>query len=208
MKRLVLFNGGLKSTFLAALAAREGEVILCRFTLKSEGRCDYLKEARLAGMFASSCIEKDLTGAPLYDEILLRMLYFVLHALPIAKAEQCKCIYHGLSQDDDPRIVPIMDAYVKQLGALIELSQPLYDGKGIWLGQVEIETPLRRLDRARVIRLGNEWNIPWELTRSCRYSNSRVHCGSCPSCLRRKAAFKKEGHEDPTIYAVEDFEAV
>lgn len=199
MKTLVLFNGGLKDTFLATLAKREGEVMLCYFTLEyaDEGRILPLVElACKLGLPFSNCY---LSGAPPLEEVLLRMLYFVLHALPIAKEQQCDRIYHGLSQDDDPRIVSVMDAYVKQLNSLIELAQPLYDGKGIWLGNVDVQTPLRRLDRARVVRLGNEWNVPWELTWSCANYKSQ-QCGLCVNCLRRRRAFKLEGHDDPTFY--------
>jgi len=199
MKRLVLFNGGLKSTFLAELAKREGEVLLCHFILQREDAIKSLKLGQLANILGLPLAIYSLIQSPPLKEVLLRMLYLVLHVLPIAKKFQCKCIYHGLSQDDDPRIVTVMDAYVKQLNALVQLAQPLYDGQGIWLGQVEVETPLRRLDRRRVIRLGNEWDVPWELTYGCCYSRRR-HCGECANCLRRKAAFKQEGHEDPTTY--------
>lgn len=154
----------------------------------------------LAATLGVPLVVHSVVGCPPLEETLLRMLYFVLHALPIAKEEQCKCIYHGLSRDDDPRIIPVIDAFVKQLGSLVELGQPLYNGRGFYLGNVTIETPLRRLDRARVIRLGNEWSIPWELTYSCS-RNGPVHCGECLGCLQRKAAFKREGQPDPTFYS-------
>lgn len=203
MKRLVLFNGGLKSTFLAELAKREGEVVLCYCILnpEDEARKENLLElgASMFGIRGVVTVILPLFQSPPLEEVLLRMLYLILHAVPVAKQWQCDCIYHGLSQDDDARIIPVVDAYVKQLGALIELAQPLYNGKGIWLGNVAIETPLRRLDRARVIRLGNEWNIPWERTHSCS-QNQHTHCGTCQNCLRRKYAFKREGHYDQTLY--------
>jgi len=197
VKRLVLFNGGLKSTFLAELAKREGEAMLCYFILGQRDRARLIKVTRLAQTLCMPFRVYDLIEAPPLEEVLLRMLYLVLHALPIAKKKQCKCIYHGLSRDDDPRIVPVIDAFAKQLNALVSLGQPLYNGKGFWLGNVEIETPLRRLDRPRVIRLGNEWSVPWELTSSC---DDNTHCGICQSCLQRKEAFKREGHDDPTLY--------
>ena len=202
MKRLVLFNGGLKSTFLAALASREGEAVLCYLILNPRGFRRLDKITKLAAVLNLPLLVYSLVQAPACKEVLLRMLFLVLHVLPVAKREQCKCIYHGLSQDDDPRVVPVLDAFVKQLGSLIELGQPLYDGKGIWLGNAAVETPLRRLDRARVIRLGNEWNVPWELTYSCEQSNTEVHCGTCLGCLQRKRAFKREGHDDPTVYYI------
>lgn len=199
MKRLVLFNGGLKSTFLAELAKREGEVMLCYFILGQRDRAKLIRVTRSAQTLQIPFRVFDLIESPPLEEVLLRMLYLVLHALPIAKEKQCKCIYHGLSQDDDPRIVSVMDAFMKQLGALISLGQPLYDGKGFWLGNVEVETPLRRLDRPRIIRLGNEWSIPWEQTYSCSCDDN-THCGICQGCSRRRAAFKREGHDDPTLY--------
>lgn len=202
MKRLVLFNGGLKSTFLAALAGREGEAVLYHLICgpKDSREREFEKVSILAAMFDLPLITHSLAQSPPCEEVLLQMLHLVLHALPVAKEEQCDCIYHGLSQNDDPRIVPVMDAFVKQLSALITLAQPLYNGKGFWLGSVELETPLRRLDRPRVIRLGNEYNIPWELTYSCS-RHEKLHCGECQNCLRRRRAFKREGHMDPTLYA-------
>lgn len=201
MKHLVLFNGGLKSAFLATLAQREGEVLLCYLILKRRDRDRLTKVTQLAVTLGLPLRVYDLVEAPPLEEILLQMLYLVLHVLPLAKEKQCDCIYHGLSRDDDARVVTVLDAYMKQLGALVELAQPLYDGKGIWLGNVAVETPLRRLDRAHVVRLGNEWSVPWELTYSCM-RRGPVHCGECPACLRRRDAFKLEGHTDPTLYQV------
>jgi len=199
MKRLVLFNGGLKSTFLAALAGREGEAVLCYLILDPRDFRRLDKITKLAQVLNLPLLTYSLIQAPAYKEVLLRMLFLVLHVLATAKERQCKCIYHGLSIDDDPRVMPVLDAFVKQLGALIELGQPLYNGKGIWLGNVAIETPLRRLDRARIIRLGNEWDVPWELTWSCSH-DAYIQCGVCRNCIQRKRAFKSEGHDDPTAY--------
>ena len=201
MRHLVLFNGGLKSTFLAALARREGETILCYFLFRDKDIGSIVRVKQLATIFNLKVIIKDVRPAPPLNETLLRMLYLVLNVLPYAKSNYCNCIYHGLSKDDELAIVPVMDAYVKQLNSLIELGQPLYDGKGGWLGQVSLETPLRRLDRPRVIRLGNEYSVPWELTNSCN-TQERIHCGQCKSCRRRQRAFKREGCEDPTPYMI------
>ncbi|KKN52381.1 hypothetical protein LCGC14_0612980 [marine sediment metagenome] len=203
MKILVLFNGGLKDAFLADLARREGKVLACFFILNDKDSNRIRLVERLAVALQIELLVIDLRKAPPLEEILLRMLYLIMHALPIAKEYQCHCIYYGLSIDDDRRLSKILDAYMKQLRPLIELAQPMYDGKGIWLGQVEVETPLRRLDRPRVIRLGNEWNLPWELSFSC-VNRTTIHCGTCQACLRRQRAFKQEGHIDPTAYWRDD----
>ncbi len=197
---LVLFNGGLKSTFLAELARREGVAILYYVLRTDRDSIRMEKIANLAQTFNLELSVNDLRPFRTH-ETLLDLLYLVLAALPYAKKRYCNCIYHGLSRDDDPAIVRVMDAYVKQLNSLIELGQPLYDGKGGWLGQVSLETPLRRLVRGQVIRLGNEYSTPWELTHSCTNQRQPTdHCGVCKGCLRRQRAFRQEGHEDPTIY--------
>jgi len=198
-RRLVLFSGGLKSTFLAALAKREGEAVLLHFLLYDEdiGREEGARLVSTALGF-EHILFKDLRTAPPLKEVLNKMLYLVLQALPFAKEYYCAEIYYGLSKDDDPKIVRVVEPFAKQLNDLLVLAQPLYDGRGGWLGGVELGTPLRRLDRARVIRLGREFDIPWELTQSCKHSTA--HCGKCKGCIRRRKAFLREGHVDPTIY--------
>lgn len=201
MKTLVLFNGGLKDTFLATLAKKEGKAILCYLVLKDADKSRLKLVTYLADTLGLPLVVLNLHGSPPLEEVLLRMLYLVLHVLPVAKAKQCGRIYYGLSKDDDERVVPIMDSFVLKLNDLVVMSQPLYDGEGFWLGQVEIEAPLRRLDRARVIRLGNEYSVPWELTHSCSQNAvGTLHCGLCAKCIRRRVAFKREGCEDLTRY--------
>jgi len=202
VSRVVLFNGGLKSTFLLALAQREGIAIPCHIILTKEDKQEeYLERlTQIASQLQTQTIcHVLLPEAPPLHEPLLHMLYLVLHSMPIAKANYATCIYHGLSSYYKCTITPVVDNFVKQLSTLIELGQPMYDGVGGWLGQVEFETPLRYLDRRRVIRLGNEYRVPWELTNSCQISHIR-HCGICPGCERRKRAFREEGTIDPTHY--------
>ena len=129
MKRLVLFNGGLKSLFLAELAKREGEVILCYIVIGFATREDRTEQVSASATRLDLSLEIiTLVESPPLEEVLLRMLYLTLQVLPIAKRESCKEIYHGLSQDDDPRIIKVIDPFVKQLNDLIVLAQPLYDG--------------------------------------------------------------------------------
>lgn len=53
-----------------------------------------------------------------------------------------------------------------------------------------------------VIRRGEEYNVPWELTCSCSDPGPN-HCGECGSCLERARAFKRAGIEDPATYLTE-----
>lgn len=201
-RALVLCSGGMKSNFLARLAKKEGEVFLF---FSDHGQPNCMQEEASVIMLARTYgyrlfRSKVEQGA---DSELLQFLWLVLRALPIARAQWCQYIYHGLSRDDSPGIITNphnIEPFVKGLQTLLSLTQPLYDEHGGWLGEVEIETPLRHLHMHHVVRLGNEWRIPWEDTWSCVHPG-RVHCGTCYHCVRRKQAFETEGSEDLTVYA-------
>ena len=61
-------------------------------------------------------------------------------------------------------------------------------------------TPLMWLSKNEVVSLGTSLGVPFELTWSC-YKGEELHCGTCPTCLARKQAFKEAGVVDPTGYA-------
>jgi len=65
--------------------------------------------------------------------------------------------------------------------------------------RLQIFTPLIRLDKGGIIRLGLELGAPLELTWSC-YQNDSVACGRCSSCRLRLAGFAAAGVPDPIPY--------
>jgi 7-cyano-7-deazaguanine synthase len=66
---------------------------------------------------------------------------------------------------------------------------------------IAIRTPLIRLGKAGIIRLGARLGVPFELTHSC-YLGARPACGRCDACLLRIAGFREAGMRDPLPYAV------
>jgi len=202
MKSLVLCSGGVKSSFLAVEASKESEAILL-FLDHAQG-CRAKEEAaveRIAHLYGCALERRKTVGFPSTEEPLLRFLCFACHAIPVAQKHQCQVIYHGLSRDDLPPAATAgsIEKYAQSLQALLNMSLPWYNGAGQWLGNIDIETPLRRIRMEHIIRLGNEWGIDWTSTWSCM-RNGAVHCGECLKCLRRQAAFRREGHIAPTIY--------
>ena len=67
---------------------------------------------------------------------------------------------------------------------------------------VSIDTPLARMHKADVIRVGIELGVPFELTLSCMNPRGGQHCGECSKCRERRDAFIEAAVADPTPYAV------
>jgi hypothetical protein len=63
-----------------------------------------------------------------------------------------------------------------------------------------VETPLIRLRKSEIVRLGLELSAPFHVTWSC-YSGDEIACGTCESCILRLRAFAEAGYDDPIPYA-------
>ncbi|MFT8824906.1 MAG: 7-cyano-7-deazaguanine synthase QueC [Liquorilactobacillus mali] len=69
-------------------------------------------------------------------------------------------------------------------------------------GKVTLIAPLIENNKAGVVKLGTDLNVPFELTRSC-YETDSVSCGKCGTCRDRIRAFKENGLKDPIEYATQ-----
>lgn len=63
---------------------------------------------------------------------------------------------------------------------------------------IKILTPLIKLSKAGIARLGVKLKAPLELTWSC-YSGGRRPCGVCDSCKLRAKGFAQAGFADPAL---------
>jgi len=66
--------------------------------------------------------------------------------------------------------------------------------------KVRLRAPLLYLTKPAVVREGVRLGVDYGHTWSC-YVGADVHCGVCPTCRSRKAAFVDNGLVDPTEYA-------
>ena len=76
-------------------------------------------------------------------------------------------------------------------------------GSAINIGTYErvcLVTPFVNHTKADVVACGLALGVPFELTWSC-YEGGEKACGTCATCLDRKAAFHMNGVEDPIEYA-------
>ena len=76
------------------------------------------------------------------------------------------------------------------------MENAVNEGSG---GLLTIWSPLIRLNKAQVVHEGLQLKVPYELTWSC-YEGGEKACGTCGTCIDRKAAFAANGVEDPIEY--------
>jgi 7-cyano-7-deazaguanine synthase len=65
--------------------------------------------------------------------------------------------------------------------------------------KVRLAVPFQWLRKYQIVSRAFQLQAPLELTWSC-YRGREKHCGTCPTCRARKAAFAQASHPDPTLY--------
>lgn len=113
--------------------------------------------------------------------------------LATAEAKDLVTIYYGAHAEDSanwayPDCTPEFNG---------SMANAIYTGS---YNTIRLATPLQWLEKWQIVQLGESLGVDWRLTWSC-YDNGDIHCGKCPTCLARKAAFQRAGVVDPTEYA-------
>ena len=68
----------------------------------------------------------------------------------------------------------------------------------------QVITPFINISKDEIVRIGEELNVPYELTWSC-YEGGDTHCGRCGTCVERQEAFYLAEVKDPTEYLDNEF---
>ncbi len=63
---------------------------------------------------------------------------------------------------------------------------------------IRVETPIIRMSKAEIVKMGVRLNAPLEYTWSC-YEGGEVPCGACDSCVLRARGFEEAGVPDPLL---------
>lgn len=69
---------------------------------------------------------------------------------------------------------------------------------GVRGGKLRVYAPLLRLSKGGIVRRGDRFGMPWELTWSC-YEGGTRPCGVCDSCRLRARGFDEAGRDDPLL---------
>jgi 7-cyano-7-deazaguanine synthase len=216
-RAVVLLSGGMDSCVCAALAARDhtAAALHVSYGQRTEDRerqsflaiCQRLniqekllvRNDALRAIGGSALTDKNIpvpTGDAVGHNIPVtyvpfRNAHFLAVAVSWAEVLGAGKVYIGAVEQDSSGYPDCRRAYYEAFNRVIKA--------GTKEGTIEIATPLIRLRKAEIVRLGLELGAPFDLTWSC-YSRQDQACGICDSCVLRLRAFAAAGARDPIPY--------
>lgn len=104
---------------------------------------------------------------------------------------QCGVYFGGHAEDAHNWAYP--DCTPEFVGAM---TNAIYTGT---YNTVRVQAPILMLTKGEAIAKADKLGVNWADTWSC-YKGEENHCGTCPTCIARKAAFVEAKVYDPTSY--------
>jgi 7-cyano-7-deazaguanine synthase len=225
-KAVVCLSGGMDSTVCAALAARDYESYGLHFSYGQRTEARELTSARAVaeavGLYDLLELKTDLFrrigGSALTDSSIavpeagdenadetshrtgsevpvtyvpFRNAHFLSAAVSWAEVLGATTVFIGAVEQDSSGYPDCRPAYYEAFNQLIRT--------GTKEGEIAVVTPLIRLRKREIVRLGVELGAPLHVSWSC-YSGETEACGVCESCVLRLRAFAEAGATDPIPY--------
>ncbi len=225
MNAVVLLSGGLDSATTAAIARREGFELYAlsidygqrhRFELEAARRVGeslgVKRHVTLAidlARFGSSALTADIEvpkgrtveamqqGIPV-TYVPARNTVFLSLALAYAEVLDAADIFIGVNAIDYSGYPDCRPEYIAAYERLANLATKAgVEGRL----KFQIHTPLIRMSKAEIIRLGTQLGVDYALTHSCYDPDAAgIGCGRCDACVLRLAGFEAAGLRDPLRY--------
>lgn len=225
MNRAVcLLSGGLDSAVCLALARREGyECYALSFDYGQRHRIELDAARRIAASLGAArhqVIAVDLRafgGSALTDNIAVptlrssdemaagipvtyvpaRNTIFLSLALAWAEVLEAADLFIGVNAIDYSGYPDCRPEFIEAFERMANLATRAgVEGATV----LRIQTPLIRLSKADIVRLGRDLGLDFSLTRSCYDPDEAGRaCGRCDSCLLRHKGFAEAGIDDPVV---------
>jgi 7-cyano-7-deazaguanine synthase len=216
-----LLSGGLDSATTLACASRDGfECYALSFDYGQRHRAELDAARSVAAsltvtrhvvmridlrIFGGSALTDDIDvpksgateGIPV-TYVPARNTVFLSFALAWAEVLECSDIFLGVNAIDYSGYPDCRPEYIEAFERMANLATKAgVEGRT----RIRIHTPLIRLSKAAIIRLGSELGVDFRLTHSCYDPDDRGRsCGECDSCRLRLKGFAEAGLADPIEY--------
>jgi 7-cyano-7-deazaguanine synthase len=217
-----LVSGGLDSATSLGVARRDGfDCYALSFDYGQRHRIELDAARRVAQYFdvrEHRVIQIDLRafgGSALTDDIAVpksglaeripvtyvpaRNTIFLAYAIAWAEVLESSDVFIGVNAIDYSGYPDCRPEYIEAFERMANLATKAgVEGRT----RLRIHTPLARLDKAGIVKLGAEVGVDFALTHSCYDPDQRGRpCGECDSCILRKKGFREAGLSDPLPYA-------
>jgi 7-cyano-7-deazaguanine synthase len=226
-KAVVLLSGGLDSVTSLAIAVKQGFVpyaLSFRYGQRHAIEIEAARKiARLMAVAAHVVIDFDLRtfgGSALTGDLAVpkgrsddqmatgipatyvpaRNTIFLSFALAWAEVLGANHIFAGMNAIDYSGYPDCRPEYMEAFERMANLAtKAAVEGKQ----RIHIHTPLIKLSKAEIIRLGLDLGVDYSLTNSCYdpEPTTGAACGQCDACLLRLRGFAANGVADPIAYA-------
>jgi 7-cyano-7-deazaguanine synthase len=227
-KAIVLLSGGLDSTTALAVARHEGYAVhALSLSYGQRHRHELIAASRVAkyfdvvehiifdvniGQFGGSAltaeidVPKDRATADMEKEIPVtyvpaRNTVFLAIALSWAETLGATDIFIGVNALDYSGYPDCRPEYIEAFEKMANLATKA----GVTGTQhLRIHTPLIRLTKAEIVKVGQGLGVAFGLTSTCYDPDAGGQpCGRCDACQFRLKGFREAGLEDPLVYAPE-----
>ena len=225
MRAVCLLSGGLDSATTMALARRNGfECYALSFDYGQRHRVELDAAKRVAAALGAAehiILPIDLRAfggqrahrrsrrsqEPVLDQMAhgipityvpARNTIFLAYALAWAEVLECSDIFIGVNAIDYSGYPDCRPEYIEAFEKMANLATKAgVEGRT----RTRIHTPLAKLGKADIVRLGADVGVDFALTHSCYDPDASGHpCGQCDSCLLRRKGFEEAGLDDPLAY--------
>ena len=222
MQAVCLLSGGLDSATCLAIARREGFTCYAlSFDYGQRHRVELESAARVAEslgaarhlvvpvdlrVFGGSALTSDIpvprgrapeemSGEIPVTYVPARNTIFLSLALAWAEVLASSDIFIGVNALDYSGYPDCRPAFIEAYERMANLATKSgVEGRT----RVKIHTPLIRLSKAEIVKLGSELGVDFRLTHSCYDPGPGGRpCGQCDSCLLRRKGFEEAGITDP-----------
>ncbi|MCQ2086036.1 MAG: 7-cyano-7-deazaguanine synthase QueC [archaeon] len=220
-KSVVLLSGGLDSTVTLACAINNGqECTALSFKYGQRHTRELTSASNVAkyfgikhivvnidlSMFRSALTKSDITVPKNRDDALIgsdipityvpaRNIIMMSVAAGLCESIEADRIYIGVNNVDYSGYPDCRPEFIEQFQKMLAVGTKA----GVEGHQIKIETPILRLSKADIVRLGKKLGAPLHLTWTC-YNGQEKACGKCDSCRLRLKGFKEAGYKDEIEY--------